>query len=102
MGGREEARCDGTAERWEETRAADLNTVAVDCVAGPNAVVLPRLAGLPDEVFGHDGQMTKREVRAVTLAALAPQPGELRWDVGAGGGPGATAGMAAGGTTEGR
>src|SRR3546814_17229767 len=86
MGGREEARCDGTAERWEETRAADLNTVAVDCVAGPNAVVLPRLAGLPAEVFVHDGQMTTREVRAVTLASLAPPPGELLWDVGAGAG----------------
>src|SRR3546814_10545706 len=43
MGGRDEARCDGTAERWEKARVADLNTVAVDCVAGPNAVVLSRL-----------------------------------------------------------
>src|SRR5207237_117194 len=44
----------------------------------------PRSAGLPDDVFEHDGQLTKREVRAATLAALAPLPGETLWDVGAG------------------
>ena len=43
-------------------------------------------AGLPDEAFAHDGQISKREVRAVTLAALAPRRGELLWDVGAGSG----------------
>lgn len=42
--------------------------------------------GLPDDAYAHDGQITKREVRAVTLAALAPAPGELLWDVGAGSG----------------
>ncbi|GAA4958170.1 hypothetical protein GCM10023205_20910 [Yinghuangia aomiensis] len=42
--------------------------------------------GLPDEAFDHDGQLTKREIRALTLAALAPRPGELLWDVGAGSG----------------
>ena len=45
---------------------------------------MPRTAGLPDDVFEHDGQLTKREVRAATLAALAPLPGETLWDVGAG------------------
>ncbi len=45
---------------------------------------MSRLAGLPDDAFAHDGQVTKREVRAATLAALAPLPGELLWDVGAG------------------
>ena len=45
---------------------------------------MPRLAGLPDDAFEHDGQLTKREVRAATLAALAPLPGETLWDVGAG------------------
>lgn len=44
----------------------------------------PRLPGLPDFAYRHDGQLTKREVRAITLAALAPLPGQLLWDVGAG------------------
>lgn len=83
LGGPGERRIDATAATW--TGAADpLNTVAIDCVAGPGAVALPRLAGLPDAAFLHDGQLTKREVRAATLAALAPLPGELLWDVGAG------------------
>src|SRR5262249_28966075 len=62
----------------------DLNTIALECCAGPDARPLSRLAGLPDDAFEHDGQMTKREVRAVTLAALAPLPGETLWDIGAG------------------
>ncbi|MFF7246313.1 precorrin-6y C5,15-methyltransferase (decarboxylating) subunit CbiE [Embleya sp. NPDC008237] len=66
-----------------ERRFADLNVVAVRCAAGPG---LSRLAGLPDDVYAHDGQLTKREIRAVTLAALGPRPGELLWDVGAGSG----------------
>ena len=45
---------------------------------------MPPFAGLPDNAFEHDGQLTKREVRAATLAALAPLPGETLWDVGAG------------------
>ncbi|MGC0417572.1 precorrin-6y C5,15-methyltransferase (decarboxylating) subunit CbiE [Embleya sp. AB8] len=66
-----------------ERRFADLNVVAVECGTGPG---LSRLAGLPDDVYAHDGQLTKREIRAVTLAALGPRPGELLWDVGAGSG----------------
>ncbi|UEM01243.1 precorrin-6y C5,15-methyltransferase (decarboxylating) subunit CbiE [Skermanella rosea] len=70
---------------WRESEVyADLNTVAVECVADPGAPLLPRTPGLPDEAFRHDGQLTKREVRAATLAALAPVPGQLLWDVGAG------------------
>jgi precorrin-6B C5,15-methyltransferase / cobalt-precorrin-6B C5,C15-methyltransferase len=61
-----------------------LNTVAIHCIASPHAKVLSRLAGLPDDAFIHDGQLTKREVRAATLAALAPAPDQLLWDVGAG------------------
>src|SRR6185295_10799173 len=49
-----------------------------------HAVAHSRLAGLPDDAFDHDGQLTKQEVRAATLAALAPLPGQLLWDVGAG------------------
>jgi precorrin-6B C5,15-methyltransferase / cobalt-precorrin-6B C5,C15-methyltransferase len=61
-----------------------LNTLAVQCKASPHAKIWSRLAGLPDDAFVHDGKMTKREVRATTLAALAPCPDQLLWDVGAG------------------
>jgi precorrin-6Y C5,15-methyltransferase (decarboxylating) len=84
LGGPLERRLDGTAERWEHGRAADLNTIAIECRPGPGARPLSRLAGLPDDAFAHDGQLTKRTVRAATLAQLAPLPGELLWDVGAG------------------
>ena len=63
---------------------ADLNTLAVECVANPDAPLIPRVPGLADELYEHDGQLTKREVRAMTLAALGPVPGQLLWDVGAG------------------
>lgn len=53
---------------------------------GPGRGLLPRVPGLPDAAFEHDGQLTKREIRALTLAALAPVPGQLLWDVGAGSG----------------
>jgi precorrin-6B C5,15-methyltransferase / cobalt-precorrin-6B C5,C15-methyltransferase len=63
-----------------------LNTLAVHCRASLHARVWSRLAGLPDEAFQHEGKITKREVRAATLAALAPCPDQLLWDVGAGSG----------------
>lgn len=63
---------------------ADLNVVAVDCIAEAGIIALPRLPGLPDIAYHHDGQLTKREVRAITLTALAPIPGQLLWDIGAG------------------
>jgi precorrin-6Y C5,15-methyltransferase (decarboxylating) len=63
-----------------------LNIVAIEVAAGPNARILARAPGLPDGLFEHDGQITKREVRAVTLSALAPRRGELLWDIGAGSG----------------
>ena len=86
MGGPHERRVDGTAADWAPERASDLNTMAVECRAAPDARPWPRVAGLPEEAFEHDGQITKREVRAVTLAALAPLPGQTLWDVGAGSG----------------
>jgi precorrin-6Y C5,15-methyltransferase (decarboxylating) len=58
--------------------------LAVDCVADPGAPLLSAVPGLPDDAFVSDGQLTKREVRAATLAKLAPYPGALLWDVGAG------------------
>lgn len=96
MGGPQERRIEATARCWTATDLADLNTIAIQC--RPTAVVSgaldavaplaahcpPRLPGLPDAVYQHDGQLTKREVRAITLSALAPLPGQLLWDVGAG------------------
>ncbi|WP_135080302.1 precorrin-6y C5,15-methyltransferase (decarboxylating) subunit CbiE [Terasakiella sp. SH-1] len=83
MGGEDEKRLEGTATGWT-AQTADLNTIAIDCKAGTGARCLPLTSGLGDDLFEHDGQLTKREVRAVTLSTLAPQPGELLWDVGAG------------------
>jgi precorrin-6Y C5,15-methyltransferase (decarboxylating) len=86
LGGEAERRIDGIASDWNDPLIADLNLVAIECVAEPNTPRLSRLAGLPDSAFRHDGQLTKRDVRAITLARLAPIPGELLWDVGAGSG----------------
>jgi precorrin-6B C5,15-methyltransferase / cobalt-precorrin-6B C5,C15-methyltransferase len=84
----------GPRERVRATTAAGfdlgdispLNAVAIEVEATSGARVLARAAGLPDALFEHDGQITKREIRAVTLAALSPRRGELLWDVGAGAG----------------
>jgi precorrin-6B C5,15-methyltransferase / cobalt-precorrin-6B C5,C15-methyltransferase len=84
MGGPREGHRTASAADWGDARVADLNLLAIECRPGCGAVAHSRLAGLPDDVFAHDGQLTKREVRAATLAALAPLPGELLWDIGAG------------------
>jgi precorrin-6Y C5,15-methyltransferase (decarboxylating) len=78
-------RLGGPGERMHTdlTSVDPLHVLAVDCVG---TAVLPTVPGLPDDAFEHDGQLTKREVRAVTLAQLAPVPGQLLWDVGAGAG----------------
>lgn len=82
----DEARVAGTVATWDRARTADLNTVAVDCVADAGATTVASVAGRPDDLFDHEGQITKREIRAVTLALLAPGRGECLWDVGAGSG----------------
>ncbi|MBF8670189.1 precorrin-6y C5,15-methyltransferase (decarboxylating) subunit CbiE [Pseudomonas putida] len=84
LGGVDERELAGTAQDWPHSDVAALNLMAIECLATPEAPRLHRLAGLPDSAFQHDGQLTKRDVRAITLARLAPQPGELLWDVGAG------------------
>jgi len=84
LGGTDEREVAGTAQDWPHTQVAALNLVAIECLAAPDAPRLPQVAGLPDSAFQHDGQLTKRDVRAITLARLAPLPGELLWDVGAG------------------
>ncbi|MGK8234775.1 Precorrin-6Y C(5,15)-methyltransferase (decarboxylating) [Roseovarius sp. EC-HK134] len=83
MGGAEEARFDGLAESWAHV-VPPFNTLAVDCVAAPDAALMPRVPGLADDLFQHDGTMTKREVRAATLAKLMPMRGALLWDIGTG------------------
>jgi precorrin-6B C5,15-methyltransferase / cobalt-precorrin-6B C5,C15-methyltransferase len=85
MGSERERRIEGIARDWSEPPVADLNTVAISCVAEDRT---PRgtAPGLPDEAFRHDGMLTKREVRAITLARLMPMPRQLLWDVGAGSG----------------
>ncbi len=83
MGGENEQRFDGIAEIWNHEVPA-FNTLAVECIAAPNAALLPRVPGLADDLFAHDGTMTKQEVRAVTLAKLMPMRGALLWDVGCG------------------
>jgi precorrin-6Y C5,15-methyltransferase (decarboxylating) len=74
------------AAKWPETSGNKLNVIALECVSDGTARKWTPLAGLPEEAFLSDGQITKREVRAVTLARLAPMPNEMLWDVGAGSG----------------
>lgn len=84
----------GPRERLRNVTAADfdltdidpLNVCALDIVAGEGARILSFAAGLDDDLFEHDGQITKREIRAMTLSALAPCHGELLLDIGAGSG----------------
>jgi len=93
LGGKRERLIEGTAASWNAKDIAkdiaDLNAIAINCRRNPvssrNRVsLIGRLPGLPDTAYHHDGQLTKREVRAITLTALAPLPGQLLWDVGAG------------------
>jgi precorrin-6Y C5,15-methyltransferase (decarboxylating) len=70
----------------DERPHSRLAILAIECRLDAGAAPLPRVPGLPDDAFEHDGQLTKREVRALALAALAPVPGQLLWDVGAGSG----------------
>jgi precorrin-6Y C5,15-methyltransferase (decarboxylating) len=84
MGGPRENSIRFRAEDFVAHPFSDLNTLAIRCRRKLGAALLPRAPGLPDEAFIHDGQLTKREVRAATLAALAPYPDALLWDVGAG------------------
>lgn len=86
LGGPRERVLDSTAHAWGDAPADPLHAVALECRAEPGAAALPRTPGLPDDAFAHDGQLTKRPIRAVTLAALEPLPHRLLWDVGAGSG----------------
>jgi precorrin-6Y C5,15-methyltransferase (decarboxylating) len=84
LGGPKEHRVDAVAKEWVPRRCADLNVVAIACIADQGTSLLSTVPGLPESAFETDGQLTKREVRSATLARLVPLPGQLLWDVGAG------------------
>jgi len=84
MGAPAESRSAFTAAEFTGEGIAEFNTLAIECRAEPATPLHPAIPGLPDDAFAHDGQLTKREVRATTLARLAPAPGAVLWDVGAG------------------
>jgi len=86
LGGTRERVRTASAAQFDLGAIGDLNIVAIEVMAEPGARIIARAAGLSDALFEHDGQITKREVRAVTLSSLAPRRGELLWDIGAGAG----------------
>lgn len=83
LGGPRERVRTALADGFDLTGIAHPVAVAIEAAG---AAGLPRASGLPDELFTHDGQITRRPVRALTLSALAPRPGEVLWDLGAGSG----------------
>nr|WP_198428945.1 precorrin-6y C5,15-methyltransferase (decarboxylating) subunit CbiE [Nocardia bovistercoris] len=86
LGGPAERVVSGVAASWDRPPGDPLTIVAVECAAEPGRPRLTRVPGLPDAAYSGDGQLTKAEVRALTLSALAPAPGEALWDVGGGSG----------------
>jgi len=86
MGAARERRRSATAWEFDARDVDPLNTIALQVAAAVGERIAPRAAGLPDDWFEHDGQLTKREMRALTVSALAPRPRQLLWDVGAGSG----------------
>jgi precorrin-6Y C5,15-methyltransferase (decarboxylating) len=82
LGADNERRVDGVASQWQPG-AGPLNVIAITCRGAEGLSWTP---GLPDDAFDHDGQLTKRDLRASALARLAPAPGQLLWDIGAGAG----------------
>jgi precorrin-6B C5,15-methyltransferase / cobalt-precorrin-6B C5,C15-methyltransferase len=86
MGGPRERLTSARADAFALSPIDPLNTVGIEVTAEPGADIVPLAAGLADEMFEHDGQLTKRDIRATTLAALAPRRAEMLWDIGAGSG----------------
>jgi precorrin-6B C5,15-methyltransferase / cobalt-precorrin-6B C5,C15-methyltransferase len=86
LGGPRERVWSGTATSPLPADIDPLNLLGIEVVGGPTARVIPLAPGLPEVFFEHDGQITKREIRAITLAALGPRAGELLWDIGCGAG----------------
>ncbi|PBC03294.1 precorrin-6y C5,15-methyltransferase (decarboxylating) subunit CbiE [Mesorhizobium sp. WSM3860] len=86
LGGQNETRHAVRADAFDLKIINPLNVLALEIESTPDARILPLTVGLADHLFEHDGQITKREIRAMTLSALAPRRGELLWDIGAGSG----------------
>jgi precorrin-6Y C5,15-methyltransferase (decarboxylating) len=86
MGGARERVRHATASNFKIDEIQSLNTIAIEVVAEPDAAIIPLAPGLDDDLFEHDGQLTKREIRAVTLSSLQPLRGQLLWDIGLGAG----------------
>jgi precorrin-6Y C5,15-methyltransferase (decarboxylating) len=86
MGGARERARHATASNFRIEEIHPLNTIAIEVVAEPDAAIIPLTPGLDDDLFEHDGQLTKREIRAVTLSSLQPLRGQLLWDIGLGAG----------------
>lgn len=86
LGGPRERVRSAAAAEFALTGIDSLNTIAVVVPPDASSGMFCLASGLSDALFDHDGQLTKREVRAVTLSSLAPQAGELLWDVGLGAG----------------
>lgn len=86
LGGPMETTRSTRADAFDIENINPLNVLAIEIESSPQARVLPLTVGLADHLFDHDGQITKREIRAITLSALAPRRGELLWDIGAGSG----------------
>jgi precorrin-6Y C5,15-methyltransferase (decarboxylating) len=86
LGGPRERVRGTTAATFDFGRVDPLNTVAIEVAAAADARIIAYTPGLADALFEHDGQITKREIRAMTISSLAPRRGELLWDIGAGAG----------------
>ena len=86
MGGPRERIRHALASGFDIGEIHPLNTIAVEVIAEAEAAIVPIVPGLDDDFFEHDGQLTKREIRAVTLSSLQPLPGQLLWDIGLGAG----------------
>ncbi len=86
LGAEHESRADGVAADWDAPAGDPLAVVAVTCPTLPDDDLLGRAPGLPDAAYDHDGQLTKAELRALSVAALRPLPAQLLWDVGGGAG----------------
>ena len=97
LGGPNEKIRAGLAANWRNARRDALSVIAIEARADRPGVEFPRVGGLPLDAFAHDGQITQPEFRAAALVALAPTPGALLWDIGAGAGSVAIEWMRAGG-----
>jgi precorrin-6B C5,15-methyltransferase / cobalt-precorrin-6B C5,C15-methyltransferase len=86
LGATTEAVITSTAREFGDRSVDPLHAIAITCARDPQARLHPLIPGLPDAAYEHDGALTKRHVRAATLAALAPTPGGVLWDIGAGSG----------------